>query len=89
MTKIIKKIDSLGRIVIPKNIRENLELNENDNVEMYLMNNELHIRKHVTQREITDLFFLLKEYSNQLSPQDQIKFNLLYNKIEKLFDKAD
>lgn len=44
---VIKRVDSLGRIVLPKNIRKNLELKENDEVELIIAdNNEIILRKH-------------------------------------------
>ncbi len=44
---IIKRVDSLGRIVLPKNIRKNLELKENDEVELIITeNNEIILKKH-------------------------------------------
>lgn len=44
---VIKRVDSLGRIVLPKNIRKNLELKENDEVELVIAeNNEIILRKH-------------------------------------------
>lgn len=44
---VIKRVDSLGRIVLPKNIRKNLELKENDEVELIITdNNEIILRKH-------------------------------------------
>ncbi len=44
---VIKRVDSLGRIVLPKNIRKSLELKENDEVELIITdNNEIILRKH-------------------------------------------
>ena len=44
--KFYKHLDYLGRIAIPKDIREYIELQEGDKVEIYLNeNNEIIIRK--------------------------------------------
>ncbi len=44
---VIKRVDSLGRIVLPKNIRKNLELKENDEVELVIAkDNEIILKKH-------------------------------------------
>ena len=39
------KIDNLGRIVIPKSIRKALDIDHNDDISMYVENNELIITK--------------------------------------------
>ena len=33
-TSVVKRIDNLGRIVLPKDVRKKLKLNENDEVEI-------------------------------------------------------
>ena len=43
--KIIKNLDSLGRIHIPRNIRNNLELHYNDLVELTIFDNMIKINK--------------------------------------------
>lgn len=43
---IIRRIDDLGRIVIPKNLRRDMHINEGDPMEVYLRNGEIVIRKY-------------------------------------------
>lgn len=43
---IIRKVDDLGRIVIPKELRKKLNIKINDNIEMYIDNNNIIIRKY-------------------------------------------
>ena len=46
-TGIVRRIDELGRIVIPKEIRRTLRLREGDPVEIYTgENGEIVLRKH-------------------------------------------
>ena len=45
-TGMIRKIDNLGRIVIPKEIRKNLNIRENDAIEMFTDENRLVLRKY-------------------------------------------
>lgn len=45
--KIIRKIDELGRVVIPKDIRASLNLNANDDVEIGIEDNKAVIKKVV------------------------------------------
>lgn len=52
-TGIIKKIDNLGRIVLPKEIRRKLKIRENDELEMFIENEEtIVLRKYSTMKDI-------------------------------------
>ena len=44
--KIIRKIDRLGRIVIPKDARATLDLKTGDNLEIIVKNNTVIIKKN-------------------------------------------
>jgi AbrB family looped-hinge helix DNA binding protein len=44
-TGVTRKLDELGRIVIPKEIRNNFRIEEGDQIEFYLNNNEIIIKK--------------------------------------------
>ena len=48
MSSIIRRIDDLGRIVIPKDIRKELRINTNDLVELEVENNKIIINKNKT-----------------------------------------
>lgn len=43
--KIIRKVDKLGRIVIPKDVRSTLSIKDGDDIEITLENNSIVIRK--------------------------------------------
>lgn len=45
-TGIIRKIDELGRVVIPKEIRGNLDILEKDSVEIFVDGNKVIIQKY-------------------------------------------
>ena len=52
---VLRRIDELGRIVIPKGIRSRLKINEGDRVELILENDtELLLRKYSPMQEIKD-----------------------------------
>lgn len=40
-----RKIDNLGRVVLPKEFRNSLKLNEKDEVEIYLLQDGIFIKK--------------------------------------------
>ena len=45
-TKGIKrKLDNLGRVVLPKEFRESLKKNKNEEVEIYLLQEGIYIKK--------------------------------------------
>lgn len=45
-TGIIREIDELGRIVIPKRIRTSFDLKDEDPVEIYVEDDSIIIKKH-------------------------------------------
>lgn len=45
-TSIVRRIDDIGRIAIPKNFRRDMHINEGDPMEIYLRNGEIVIRKY-------------------------------------------
>ena len=54
-TGIIRRIDDLGRIVIPKEIRKNLRIKEGDNLEIFVNNEEVILKKYSMMNKINDL----------------------------------
>lgn len=54
-TGIFRRIDELGRIVIPKEIRKNLKIREGDNIEIYINDQEeILLRKYSSLKNIKD-----------------------------------
>lgn len=60
-TGIVRRIDELGRIVIPKEIRKNLKINETDNIEIYVENDAVILKKYSFIRAIHDFSGILTE----------------------------
>ena len=44
-TGIIRRIDDLGRVVIPKEIRKNLNIKENDSLEIFIDGENIILKK--------------------------------------------
>lgn len=67
-TGIIRKIDKLGRIVIPKEIRANLKIKDESNLEIFIENDQI----------------VLKKYSKIVNTSSYIKkiLSLIENKID-------
>lgn len=55
-TGIIRRIDELGRIVVPKEIRRNLRIKEGENLEIFVDSNEnIVLKKHSLIKKMDDL----------------------------------
>ena len=50
-TGIIRRVDDLGRIVIPKEIRRNFGINESDPMEYFIDGENIVIRKYKEESE--------------------------------------
>lgn len=46
-TGIVRKVDELGRIVIPKELRRTLDINEKDALEIYVDGDQIILKKYV------------------------------------------
>lgn len=63
-TGITRKLDELGRIVIPKEIRNNFKIEEGDQIEFYLNNNEIIIKKPSPLKGLDDEIYKLFQIYN-------------------------
>ncbi|WP_019392524.1 AbrB/MazE/SpoVT family DNA-binding domain-containing protein [Priestia filamentosa] len=45
-TGIVRKVDQLGRVVLPKELRENLSIEKNDPLEIFVDENQIILRKY-------------------------------------------
>lgn len=52
-TGVVRKIDSLGRIVIPKEIRKNLGIRDGEDIEIYLDNDKIILNKSSSLNSIS------------------------------------
>ena len=54
-TGVIRRIDDLGRIVIPKEIRKHLRIKDGYNLEIFISSEDLVLKKYSYLKKITDL----------------------------------
>lgn len=67
-TGIVRRIDDLGRIVIPKEMRRVMKIHEGDSLEIYTQSNsEIVIRKFSPIGEINELAVLYAEVLSKIS----------------------
>ena len=55
-TGIVRRIDDLGRIVIPKEIRKTLRIKDGDPLEINISNENIILKKYSTLEDIRDVF---------------------------------
>lgn len=54
-TGIVRRIDDLGRVVIPKEIRRTLLLKESDPMEIFVEDGGVYLKKYVPDYDIIDM----------------------------------
>jgi len=80
----IKKIDELGRIVIPKDIRKSLSIKTNDSLEIGINGNTINIEKNIS---IKNFDSIAKKFANLFSKCD-ISL-LVTNRENIIFNNSD
>ena len=63
----IRRIDELGRIVIPKDIRKKLHIKDNEPLEIYIENDEIHIKKYSSLPDIIEYIKYLTDMGNRIT----------------------
>ena len=92
-TGITRRIDDLGRIVIPKEIRKNLKIKENEVLEIFINNDEIILKKfshfNDSEKVSSDYIKVINDMTgNDVIITDRDKVILSSNKLEeKLLNK--
>ena len=83
-TGVIRKIDDLGRIVIPKEIRNNLNIKSFDDLEIYVESNKIVLNKISTEE-------FLKSNSKLIidSTSDLVDIKIYITDKEKVITNGD
>lgn len=78
-TGIIRRIDDLGRVVIPKEIRKSLRIKEGDNLEIFVVNEDIILKKYSMMnkindlaQELTDAIYTFMKHSIFITDTDQV-----------------
>lgn len=72
-TGIIRRIDDLGRVVIPKEIRKHIGIEEGDPLEIFVSNEEIILRKYEISIGLKELVRrLYNEFADIRSDMDSI-----------------
>ncbi|MBR4617863.1 MAG: AbrB/MazE/SpoVT family DNA-binding domain-containing protein [Bacilli bacterium] len=63
-TGVVRRIDDLGRIVIPKEIRRNLRIRDGESMEIFVDNDFITLKKYSSLDELTNISELLVDSIN-------------------------
>lgn len=72
-TGIVRRLDELGRITLPIELRRNLDLNEKDPVEIYVSEDTIILKKFEPVDTFTGSRENLIEYKGKLVSMESIK----------------
>lgn len=92
-TGITRRIDDLGRIVIPKEIRKNLKIKENEVLEIFINNDEIILKKfsrfNDSEKVLSDYIKVINDMTgNDVIITDRDKVIISTKKLEeKLLNK--
>ncbi len=93
---ITRRIDDLGRIVIPKEIRRNLKIKDNDQIEINVIDNKIVLNKYNNNEKdevITILLHSLKKLFNgnvlYTNREYILEYDLLNNEIIKYLELSE
>ena len=78
-TGIIRRIDELGRIVIPKEIRKNLRIKNGDNLEILVDGENITLKKYSQIENATDMAAIYAESFYQV-----LKYNVIVTDTDKV-----
>ena len=87
-TGITRRIDDLGRIVIPKEIRKNLKIKENEVLEIFINNDEIILKKfspfNDSEKVLSDYIKVINDMTgNDVIITDRDKVILSTKKLEE------
>ncbi|MEK4700395.1 AbrB/MazE/SpoVT family DNA-binding domain-containing protein [Solibacillus sp. FSL R7-0668] len=70
-TGIVRKVDELGRVVLPIELRRNLGIAEKDGLEIFINDNQIVLQKYQPDTEKQEVINVLKELvDNVKSPHE-------------------
>lgn len=94
-TGVVRRIDELGRIVIPKEIRKNLRIHDGESIEIYTDNlNQIILKKYSLSEDYT---LIIKSYiesiysilKKDILVTDRDNFIAVAGEIKKIYDQKN
>lgn len=81
-TGMTRRIDELGRLVIPKEIRKNLKIKDNDQVEINVVDNKIILNKYESLNNDKVISLLLKILKKKINK------NILFTSRDEVIDSC-
>lgn len=69
-TGIVRKVDELGRVVIPIELRRSLGIGEKDALEIFIDGKQVILQKYQPDEEKQDVIRALEEAARKADPKD-------------------
>ena len=79
---ITRRIDELGRLVIPKEIRKNLKIKDNDQIEINIINEKIVLNKYEDLKKDNVIHLILLSYKKIVGS------NIIFTSRDKIVDYA-
>lgn len=79
MTGMVRRIDELGRIVIPKEIRKSLRIQDGESIEIFIDNDSIVLKRHMLMNKLDGL---AQNFTDAI--YSLIKKNVLITDIDKI-----
>jgi len=85
-TGIIRRIDDLGRVVIPKEIRRTFNIKEGDPLELHISNDMICFKKYIAETDyINAINGIIETLTEDMDLKNDTK-NMLNNKLKEVLD---
>ena len=90
-TGIIRRVDDLGRVIIPKEIRRNMGIREGDALEVFLdpVDKMVCFKRYTPLSEHTDTLDRLEDWIEEFMYEDRTKARDLVRQLRAVFQKAE
>ena len=90
-TGIIRRIDDLGRVVIPRNIRKTMGIREGDPLEIYTdpVDKTVCFKRYTPLSEHADTLNQLEDWVEEFMCEDRAKARDLIRQLRAVFQKAE
>ncbi len=71
-TSVLRRIDNLGRVVIPRDIRKNLKIRSGELLEIFINDDYIMLKKHSIINDMKNIAFLYAETFSEISKRNII-----------------
>lgn len=81
-TGVVRNVDELGRVVIPKELRTTLNIKEKDPVEFYTTGDSIVIKKYVPSHDKTEMLETLHDLAGLFTGEEKARIEKIINYVK-------